>query len=347
MERNKAVGIWLFIGVVMIFFQIVIGGVTRLTGSGLSITKWEIVTGTIPPLSEDSWQKEFEHYKATPQYHKINKGMSLGDFKFIYFWEYFHRLWARSMGFVFLFPLLYFLWKKKIRQALKPHLAGVFGLAALVASFGWIMVASGLVERPWVNAYKLSIHLSLGILLYAYVLYLAYSETFAHKRTASTSMHSWAFTLTGVLALQIFFGGLMSGMKAGLFFPTWPDMNGAIIPLELMDLSKFSISAFTHYDSNIYAVAFVQFFHRFLAYAIIILAFIFWKKIKDSKIAAIQNAKNILVFTVLLQVTLGIITVVMCKGQIPVFWGVAHQAGAILLLSVLLYILYCTRPVKS
>ena len=347
MNRDKAVGIWLGIGVVMIFFQIFIGGVTRLTGSGLSITKWEIVTGTLPPLSEDHWEEEFEEYKATPQYHKINKGMSLGDFKFIYFWEYFHRLWARSMGFVFLFPLLYFLWKKKIRKALKPHLAGVFALAALVASFGWIMVASGLIERPWVNAYKLSIHLSLGILLYAYVLYLAYDELFAKKKEASRQIYKWSVLLSSALAIQIFLGGLMSGMKAGLFFPTWPDMNGAIIPETLLDFSNLTLSAFTHYDSNIYAVAFVQFFHRLLAYIIVIFALLFWKKIKDSNIPSIQTAKQLLVFAVLLQVTLGIITVVMCKGQIPVFWGVAHQAGAIFLLSVLLYILYCTKPGKS
>lgn len=343
MDRNKAVGIWLLIGVVMLFLQIIIGGVTRLTGSGLSITKWEIVTGTLPPLSEADWQEEFDHYRATPQYHKINAGMSLPDFKFIYFWEYFHRLWARSMGLVFLFPFFYFLWKKKIRKKLLPHLGAIFALAALVASFGWVMVASGLIERPWVNAYKLSIHLSLGILLYAYVLYLAYDELLAQKRNASPSIYKWSKILLLALTVQIFLGGLMSGMKAGLFFPTWPDMHGEYLPAVLLDFSNFSLSAFTHYDTNIYAIAFIQFFHRLLAYCIFIFAFVFWKKIKDSKIAIFQNAKQLLVATVSLQVALGIITLLFSQGQIPVFWGGAHQGGAILLLSANLYLLFLSK----
>ena len=160
-KYRKAVKVWLIIGLVMIFFQVVIGGVTRLTGSGLSITKWEIVTGTLPPLSDSQWLEEFELYKATPQYQKINEGMSLSDFKFIYFWEYFHRLWARSMGFVFLFPFLFFWWKGWIDKPLMQRLGITVLLAAIVASFGWIMVASGLIDRPWVIAYKLTSRLSI------------------------------------------------------------------------------------------------------------------------------------------------------------------------------------------
>ena len=159
------VKIWLVIGLVMIFFQIIIGGITRLTGSGLSITKWEIETGAIPPLNHDQWQDEFELYKRTPQYQKINQGMDLSRFKWIYFWEYLHRLWARSMGFVFLIPLVIFWLKGYLGvKGLKKDLLIVFLLAALVGMFGWIMVGSGLVERPWVNAYKLSIHLGLALI---------------------------------------------------------------------------------------------------------------------------------------------------------------------------------------
>ncbi|MEX2589729.1 MAG: COX15/CtaA family protein, partial [Chitinophagales bacterium] len=322
MERNKAVAIWLFIGVVMLFFQIIIGGVTRLTGSGLSITKWEIVTGTLPPLSEENWEDEFDKYKATPQYHKINKGMSLPDFKFIYFWEYFHRLWARSMGLVFLFPLIWFLWKKKIRKVLKPHLAGVFTLAALVASFGWIMVASGLVDRPWVNAYKLTVHLSLGILLYAWVLWLAMDELLVHKRTATPQIHKWTSIFIGLLTLQIILGGLMSGMKAALIYPTWPDMGGSFIPPVLLDFSNFSLSAFTHYDTNIYAMAFVQFFHRNLAYLLTIFGIILWLKAGNKQILTLNPARHLFLLMLFVQVALGIITILMSKGQIPVFWGV-------------------------
>ena len=174
-EYPRSVKIWLCIGLFMVFMQIIIGGITRLTGSGLSITKWEIVTGTFPPLTEEAWHVEFDLYKETPQYQKINRNMNLSKFKFIYFWEYFHRVWARSMGFIFLFPFLYF-WKKGyLDHTLKKRLGITVGIAAIVAVFGWIMVASGLVNRPWVNAYKLTWHLSLALILYGYLFYVIYN----------------------------------------------------------------------------------------------------------------------------------------------------------------------------
>ena len=157
------VKVWLLVGIIMIFFQVVIGGVTRLTGSGLSITKWEIILGTFPPVNAQQWMEAFDLYKATPQYQQINEGMNLKEFKFIYFWEYFHRLWARLMGFVFLIPFLLFYFRGFFDKWLTKRLVIVFLLAALVASFGWIMVASGLIHRPWVNAYKLTMHLSLAL----------------------------------------------------------------------------------------------------------------------------------------------------------------------------------------
>ena len=154
--------IWLLTGVFMLFVQIIVGGITRLTGSGLSITKWEIITGTIPPLNAVQWDAAFDLYQATPQYQKINQGMSLAEFKFIYFWEYIHRLWARAMGFVFLIPFIYFAIKGWIDRKLMKNLGIVVLLAALAASFGWIMVNSGLKDRPWVNAYKLAVHLGIA-----------------------------------------------------------------------------------------------------------------------------------------------------------------------------------------
>lgn len=162
---------WLFTGLIFLFFQVVIGGITRLTGSGLSITKWDIVTGTFPPMSEETWIEEFELYKKTPQYHKINAGMSISAFKWIYFWEYLHRLWARTMGFVFLIPFLIFYRKKLISNHLLRRLGVVILLAMLAATFGWIMVASGLVNRPWVNAYKLSFHLCIALSVYTALLW--------------------------------------------------------------------------------------------------------------------------------------------------------------------------------
>ncbi len=337
-NSSKAVGIWLMIGVVMVFIQIIIGGITRLTGSGLSITKWEIVTGTLPPLNESSWQQEFELYRQSPQYQMINKGMSLSEFKFIYFWEYFHRLWARLMGFVFAIPFVWFWAKGFFSSELKKRLIIIFLLASLVASFGWIMVASGLVSRPWVNAYKLTLHLSLAIVLYAYLLWTALLEFFPLKKVPTTSaiLKLGHFSLL-ILSVQLILGGLMSGMKAGLFFPTFPDMNGAYIPASLFEISNWTMEAFTHYDSQIFAVTAVQFFHRMTAYFLVVVVLWFYFKLLKTDVHAI---KHLLPVALLAQVLLGIITVMLCQGQIPVLWGVLHQAGAIVLLTVLLSVIY-------
>ncbi|MCB0588083.1 MAG: COX15/CtaA family protein, partial [Phaeodactylibacter sp.] len=218
---------WLVIGLFMIFMQVVVGGITRLTGSGLSITKWEIVTGTLPPLTAQHWEEAFNMYKATPQYAKINQGMTMSEFKFIYFWEYIHRLWARLMGFVFIIPLAIFWARGMVDRPLLKRLGVVFLLAALVASFGWIMVASGLIERPWVNAYKLTMHLSLALILFSYLLWTTF-KTFQPRRPVLHSglLKKAANAITVVVALQIVLGGIMAGTKAGLFYPTWPDMNG-------------------------------------------------------------------------------------------------------------------------
>ena len=349
-SARKVVGIWLMIGVFMLLMQIVIGGITRLTGSGLSITKWEIVTGTLPPLSEEHWQQEFDHYKATPQYHKINKGMELSDFKFIYFWEYFHRLWARSMGFVFAIPFFYFLWKGYIKGKFAWQLVSVIVLAAIVASFGWIMVASGLVERPYVNAYKLTLHLSLGISLYAYVLWLAYQLLFPKNELSIVhGQHKWVTASIVLLCLQLVLGGLMSGMKAGLFFPTWPDMNGALAPDVLTDLSNWHLDAFKHYDTNAFAPALVQFVHRGVAYILTVVCLVLFVKLWGYRRNKAMTVALILLPIILVtQVLLGIFTVMNSIGSIPTTLGVLHQAVAILLLSDLILIAQLThRPMPA
>lgn len=339
-KARKQVGIWLLIGVFMIFMQITIGGVTRLTGSGLSITKWEIVTGTLPPMNEADWQQEFELYQATPQYEKINQGMSMSEFKFIYFWEYFHRLWARSMGFVFAFPFFFFLYKGYIKGKLAGQLIGVVVLAAVVASFGWIMVASGLVNRPYVNAYKLTLHLNLGILLYAYTFWLALQVLYPHvQHQAVAAFKGMGRAIMVLLAVQLLLGGLMSGMKAGLFFPTWPDMNGSLIPGILTDGSQWHLDAFKHYDTNAFAPAVIQFLHRLVAYVLAALtlwfAYKIWQQPRNKQLTVGTIALAVMV---MVQVLLGIITVINSIGIVPVTWGVLHQAGAILLLTALLFV---------
>lgn len=345
----KAVKVWLIIGLVMIFFQVVIGGVTRLTGSGLSITKWEIVTGTFPPMSAKQWEKEFDLYMATPQYQKINEGMSMGEFKFIYFWEYFHRLWARSMGFVFMIPLFIFWRKKWIDRPLYKQLGIVFLLAALVASFGWIMVASGLINRPWVNAYKLTMHLSLAFILYSYLLWTTFRVTLPHLKVINNSMLKKGILLIlGILSLQIIFGGVVSGMKAGLFYPTWPDMNGEWIPSILLDGSEWTVDNFVQYDQGGFMAAFIQLVHRSTAYLLTIIVLAYFFRVRKLNISKeFQLGLYLLVSMLIIQVLLGIFTVINSLGSIPVGLGVMHQGGALVLLSITLFLLFQVRNVKN
>lgn len=348
METKRIVKIWLLAGLVMLFIQVIVGGITRLTESGLSITKWEIVTGTLLPMSEKSWQEEFDLYKETPQYREINEGMEMGSiyesgtFKFIYFWEWFHRLWARLMGLVFIFPLIYFLWKKWIRPPLLKKLVVVFLLAGLAASFGWIMVASGLIERPWVNAYKLSFHLCIAFAVYAYLLWIYFLTTIPDN-TLDTSIHRSVFRKMGLvftilLWIQIFFGGIMSGMKAGVIFPTWPDMNGELIPHIIFNSSEWTVENFTYYDRNIFMPALIHFIHRSLAYALSLMGLYYVYKIIKSPLKSVtKSGAKVLISLLIIQVFVGILTVINCQGTIPVFYGVLHQGVALLLLTSSFY----------
>ncbi len=339
---DKWVRAWLILGCVLVFFQVVIGGITRISGSGLSITKWEIVTGTLPPMNAADWNAEFDLYKETPQYKKINDGMSMSEFKFIYFWEYFHRLWARGMGFAFLFPFLFFLWKKRIDGRIIRLLAFVIVSAILAASMGWIMVASGLIERPWVNAYKLAIHLSVAFLTYGFLLWTSF-VSFWPKRTMQCRISSGFKRMVKIfftlLVIQLFFGGVMSGMKAGLVFPTWPDMMGSYIPSEIFDASNWSYDSFNNYDKNSFVPALMHFIHRGLAYILFCFGiFLFIRSRKEHHVFKTP----MLIFLVLLfsQVALGILTVINSVGTIPLLLGVLHQAFALLLLSIVLYLLF-------
>ncbi len=337
------VKVWLIIGLIMVFGQVVIGGITRLTGSGLSITKWEIVTGTLPPMNAQQWQEEFDLYKETPQYHKINKGMSMSEFKFIYFWEYFHRLWARSMGFVFLIPFLFFWRKGWLDKPLMRRLGVVVLLAALAASFGWIMVASGLIERPWVNAYKLTLHLSIAFVVFGYLLWTTFHVMQPKPEVFNTpSLRKWTLAITVVSAVQIVLGGIMSGTKAALFYPTWPDMRGEAIPSLLFNASNWSVENFVQYDATPFMVALIQTLHRGVAYVLIFLVLYFF--VKTIRITHIPRAFKVgiymLIIMLITQVLLGILTVINSAGIIPVGLGVMHQGGALILLAIALFLNY-------
>lgn len=345
---RQAVKVWLYIGLVMIFVQIVVGGITRLTGSGLSITKWEIVMGTVPPLNAPQWEEAFELYKSTPQYQKINEGMSMGEFKFIYFWEYIHRLWARSMGFVFLIPFLFFWRKGAIDPALMRRLGVTVLLTAVVAIFGWIMVASGLVNRPWVNAYKLTLHLSLALIVYSYLWWTILSFFPPQTNVLHTPvLKKWGLGLLILTAVQIALGGMMSGMKAGLVYPTWPDMNGEWLPAVLLNGANWTSYNFVHYDAGPFMSALIHILHRSVAYILTIMALcFFFKALPLAKQPALRTGLWVMLIILAGQVLLGILTVINCIGTIPVGLGVLHQGGAVLLLTVLFYVYFQVRPVR-
>jgi len=345
-KYTKTIRNWLLVGLIMLIGQVILGGITRLTGSGLSITRWDIITGVIPPLNDEQWLKAFELYKETPQFHKINSMFTVNDFKFIYFWEYLHRLWVRSLGFIFLIPFIFFVLKKQINFYLIKRLGLVIFLTVLTASAGWIMVQSGLINRPWVNAYKLTVHFLLALLVVAAMVktvadvYLIRS----YKKTISKAIVS---IVIGITFLQMVFAGLIAGMRAGLYYPSWPDMNGEFIPSVLMKSSNWNWGNMINYDSYLFAPAFIQFTHRMLAYLLGGLTIYMFFKLKELVEDRSRIWLNSSLVLVLIQITLGILTVLNVKGKIPLFFGVSHQLVGLLYFMSLLFLYYSLRNNKA
>ncbi len=335
---DKRVSNWLFLGVVLILIQIFIGGVTRLTGSGLSITKWEIVVGTLPPISDKGWEDAFDLYKQTPQYEKINQGMSLSEFKFIYFWEYIHRLWARIMGLAFIIPFIVFYKKGLLSKQLLKRLFIVFVLAVTVAVFGWIMVASGLVDRPWVNAYKLSLHLGLALIL---ILYLFDTWHFSLGKTVSKDSISSNISLilsllVFLLPVQIILGGILSGMRAALIFPTWPKIGSEWIPTVLLQLENWNLNHFLLYDKDVFMPALIHFLHRNLGYLIALGSFLYcWDTFKRGSFTKLHL---LVVSIVIVQILLGVFVLLNSVGIIPLWLAVFHQLIAFILTLLVFYL---------
>lgn len=340
---RKWVAIWLFTGCVMVFFQVIVGGVTRLTESGLSITEWKPVKGIVPPLNEAEWQQEFELYQKITQFKTVNQDMTLSEFKWIYFWEYFHRFWARFMGFVFIIPFSFFVIKKWLDGAFFKRIGALFLWGGLIGIYGWIMVRSGLTGM-YVPPMHLSIHLLLALSLFTYLVWLAIYVRNRNRelnyQMPSTTQNLIAL-LTVLVLVQIIFGGIVSGMKAGLAYPTWPLMLGEFFPSAILR-EKASWNGFFQYNAaDFWGRSFIQFTHRITAYVIWLLSlFILWNEAKRSGSKNLLIGFKLLPVAVTLQATIGIITVLHCTGKIPVFWGVLHQAGAMLLLANLSLLWY-------
>jgi len=326
----------------MLIGQVILGGITRLTGSGLSITSWDIITGVIPPVNKQQWLELFELYKQTPQYHKINSDFSLRDFKFIYFWEYFHRLWVRALGIIFLIPFIIFVIRKQIDIFLIKRLALVVFLTALTASAGWIMVMSGLVDRPWVNAYKLTLHFILAVLTIG-AMVKCIADVYLMENKPKKGHTRFVMILLVFTGFQLIFAGLMAGMRAGLYYATWPSMNGAFIPEVLLDSNNWTLHNLTNYDRFAFAPALVQFVHRILAYALLLLTVFFYHKKRNHVHTGAIKWLTVSYLLVVFQVFLGIMTLLRIKTGIPLFYGTLHQLVGVLYVISLLFLYYSLR----
>ncbi len=302
-RKNKAVAIWLLIGVAMVIIQTLIGGITRLSGSGLSITEWNIVTGTLPPMSEQAWMEEFAKYQQSPQFMYLNNDFGLSDFKSIFFWEWIHRLWARLLGFVFGIPFIYFIIKKYFTKEMVLPIVGMFVLGALQGLIGWIMVASGLVgDAIYVRPTRLAMHFVLAMVLGAYVFWFALKLLIPNnKKIVSASLRNFVIFILGIVCIQFIYGALMAGHKAATVAATWPTINGMWVP------DNMNQSASGHYmlENRIT----IHFVHRGLAYLILLLVIWFTVKASKIKVSTVFNKyKYTPLIFVLIQVTLGIFT---------------------------------------
>ncbi len=343
MRYPASIKYWLWIGLVMVLIQVLIGGITRLTDSGLSITEWELIEGVVPPMSEEAWEEAFEEYKtaAKTQYERLHSDMSMSEFQWIYFWEWIHRFWARFMGFVFILPLIFFAAKSWIDRSLWGHLALIFFFAASAGIFGWFMVASGLNsdDRTWVNAYNLITHLFIAACTVSAIYWtILYVQTPRERIKSNLSLHRWIIALLVLLGVQFLWGGLMAGMRAGLLHPHWPffvESDGFYAALNQNTL--LSRADWLDYEPAVAVKASVQMAHRIMAYVVALVSIFLSVKIYrfyyDDRLRSIALSIG---FFVLLQFTLGVITVVLSYGKIPVFWGVVHQFVAFLLLLAIL-----------
>ena len=337
-RSSKLVATWLFIGVGMTIIQIGLGGITRLTGSGLSITQWEVITGSLPPLNNQQWVAEFEKYRQTPQFQLLNFDFSLADFKFIFFWEWFHRLWARTIGLVFIIGFVWLLLKKHFNKEMIKPLLILFLLGALQGAIGWIMVASGLTgDAVYVKPTRLALHFIFALGLLCYCFWFALSLVVnKEERLESKRGKKWNFILLVLLVIQLIYGALMAGSKAANAAPTWPTINGDWVPDTLLHDHPW----FINFIDN---AIFIHFMHRGLAYLLLALILI-WSlelfRMNGSRL--FQKIRWYPLSIVFVQVVLGISTILTSNCIIPGHWGMfewmaqLHQlTGMLLLLSLI------------
>jgi cytochrome c oxidase assembly protein subunit 15 len=332
-KDNKKVIYWLLIGCTLIFIMVVVGGITRLTHSGLSISNYKLISGTIPPMNEVEWNEAFELYKQYPEYQKLNTHFGLEDFKDIYFWEWLHRVLGRFIGVVFFIPFLYFLIRKQLTKPTIKKSIILLVLGGFQGFLGWYMVKSGLVDNPDVSHYRLAAHLTTAFITFAYTFWVALDLMFPNKKDINKKLRNLLRFGLGLLLLQIIYGAFVAGLDAGFIHNHWPMMNEGKFMHETVYIEQNPL-----YKNFIEGKSGVQFVHRILAYFVVIIIFIIWNKTRKLVLTNHQKSGvNLLLAMVGVQFLLGVLTIIM---HVPVWLGVAHQVGAFILLSIMTFTLH-------
>jgi len=331
------VAAWLLVCAAMVFAMVVVGGVTRLTHSGLSIVEWQPLVGTLPPLNETEWQTLFEKYQQTPEYKQVNFDIDLHGFKSIFWWEYFHRLLGRTIGLVFLLPFLWFLLRRRLEPRLAWQLGGIFVLGALQGALGWYMVASGLIDNPRVSHFRLTAHLGVALAIFAAELWLAL-RLLSNHAPATGRLGRAALVLAALVYLMALTGGFVAGLRAGYAYNTFPLMNGHLVPPEILMLDPW-------WQNFLYNFATVQFVHRGIAWLLMVLVpWLWWRSRSEPLDARGRLACNLLLALLAVQVTLGIVTLV---NGVPLVPAAAHQGGAVLVLGAALWAAHALRSAPA
>jgi cytochrome c oxidase assembly protein subunit 15 len=333
MKDNKKVVYWLFLGGALIFVMVVVGGITRLTHSGLSISNYKLISGTIPPMNEVEWQEAFELYKQYPEYQKLNTHFTLEDFKGIYFWEWLHRFIGRMIGLVFIIPFVYFLITKQLSRATIRKSIVLLILGGFQGFLGWYMVKSGLVDRPDVSHYRLAAHLTTAFITLAYTLWVALDIIYPNKKKINNSIRNLIRLSFLILIIQIIYGAFVAGLDAGFMHNHWPMMSEGKFMHDTVLLEQTPIiKNFFEGKSG------VQFVHRCLAYIVVIFVGLIWHRSRKLELTTAQrNSVNALVLFVCLQFLLGVFTILLA---VPIWLGVAHQVGALFLLTGMTFTLH-------
>jgi len=334
MRDDRGVAAWLLVCCALVFAMVVVGGITRLTHSGLSIVEWQPIVGTAPPLDDAAWQEAFGKYQRTPEFRTVNPGMDLAGFKSIFWWEYAHRLLGRLIGAAFLLPLLWFAARGRIGRALTWRLAAIFALGGLQGALGWYMVQSGLVDDPRVSQYRLAAHLGLALLIYAAMLWIALDLLFPRTDAPPKGLRRLALALAALVFAMALSGALVAGIRAGLAYNTFPLMGGHLVPPGMLVLEPWYLNFFAN-------VATVQFDHRAIAWLLAFLVPWFWLRVRraaPSRRATL--AADLLLGALVLQIALGVSTLLLV---VPVALAAAHQAGAMLVFTAALLAAHALR----